>query len=36
LAPLQGCLMIEDRQTADYFDQFTPHFSQAKFQFALD
>lgn len=28
--------MIEDRQTAEYFDQFTPHFSQAKFQFALD
>lgn len=27
---------IEDRQTQDYFDQFTPHFSQAKFQFALD
>lgn len=27
---------IEDRQTQRYFEQFTPHFSQAKFQFALD
>ena len=28
--------MIDDRQTAEYFDRFTPHFAPKRFNFALD